>query len=340
VTSGQNGDSTSSLLGHYNATYMGGHTEYPTARLTGVFIYPDNIFLQGLGLQIPYSCILKIYNANKEEISGFLFIGPVGTWWKKNHLYTVIQYKNGIDNQTIVVDFDRNIDSVQPLIYRRMIRFKQMLKENRPREGFLVYENTLHRIRIEYPSNWIEDETNEENGDFITVTEFRTTIENKSPFVTLFINKLPKDDISLREFVDKEMDELRKDSRNFSTTEFTSTVLGETPAHKLVYSEDRSINDKRDSVYTEMIIWTKIGDKVYEIRYSAKKPDYMRYLPLVDHMINSFKMVRKAEEPTSETEAEQKASDTEEPLVILKRRFARGEISEEEYERMRRIIEK
>src|SRR5437867_12628420 len=111
MTSGQNEDSASSVLGHYNARYMGGHNDYPTPRLTDVFIYQDNIFLKGLGLQIPYSSILKIHNASKEEISGFLFIGPVGTWWKKNHLYTVIQYKNGIENQTIVVDFDRNIDS-------------------------------------------------------------------------------------------------------------------------------------------------------------------------------------------------------------------------------------
>jgi uncharacterized membrane protein len=32
-------------------------------------------------------------------------------------------------------------------------------------------------------------------------------------------------------------------------------------------------------------------------------------------------------------------TDDEDPLIILKRRFARGEITQEEYERMRRIIE-
>jgi hypothetical protein len=140
MTQSGDGNGNSILLGHFNAQYMGGHTEYPSPKWTGIFLYDDKILLQGLALQIPYSSIIKIQNANKEEMAGFLFIGPIGTWWKKNHRYTVIQHKNDIDIQTIIVDFEKNIDSAQPLIHRlrRMIRFKQTEKENRPREGFLV----------------------------------------------------------------------------------------------------------------------------------------------------------------------------------------------------------
>ena len=58
-------------------------------------------------LEIPYSSIIKIQNANEEEMAGFLFIEPIGTWWKKNHRYTVIQYKNDIDTQTIVIDLEK-----------------------------------------------------------------------------------------------------------------------------------------------------------------------------------------------------------------------------------------
>ena len=41
--------------------------------------------------------------------------------WKKRHLYTVIQYKDELDDQTIVIDFDNNIDEAQSLIYRKML---------------------------------------------------------------------------------------------------------------------------------------------------------------------------------------------------------------------------
>ena len=41
---------------------------------------------------------------------------------KRRHLYTVIQYKDELDDQTIVIDFDNNIDeALQSLIYRKML---------------------------------------------------------------------------------------------------------------------------------------------------------------------------------------------------------------------------
>lgn len=341
MSSVHSGDADNMVLGHYNAKYMGGHTEYPTPRWTGVFIYEDKIILQSLGLQIPYSSMVKIQNANKEEIAGFLFVGPIGTWWKKNHRYTVIQYKNDIDTQTIVIDFEKGIDSAQPLIYRRMIRFQQIRKANRPRDGLLVYENAVYGISMQYPINWIEDETKEQQRDFIALVEFRSSIENQAPFVTIFINSLAKKDVSLREFVDKEMDDLRNDSLGFNQEEFSNTVLGDYPAIKLLYSDEKSIIDKPEGVYTELIIWTKVSDKVYEIRYSVKKPDYLKYLPQVMQMINSFQIIGKVGETPMEidTVQEKMTTDVENPIVILKRRFARGEITEQEYERMRKIIQ-
>jgi hypothetical protein len=44
---------------------------------------------------------------------------------EKKHLYTVIQYKDELDNQTIVVDFEGYIDEAQPLIYHKMMDFKR-----------------------------------------------------------------------------------------------------------------------------------------------------------------------------------------------------------------------
>jgi hypothetical protein len=334
------GNNNPMLLGHYNAKYMGGHTEHPSPSRTGVFLYQDKIILQSLALDIPYSSIISIQNVDEEEISGYLFIGPMGAWWKKNHRYTVIHYQNDVDTQTVVIDFEKNIDSAQPIIYKRMKRFKQVDEENRPKKGFLVYENLKHGVRMEYPSHWIEYDTNEREKDFISIIEFRTTIENKSPFVTLFVNTLSNDGMTLREFVDKEMGELKNDFRDYIQEEFTNTVVGDSPAFKLVYSDEKSLIKNSRDIFKELIIWTKNENKVYEIRYLAKQPDYLSYLPLVENMINSFQIISQFDEQTIDKDTQNmKKRDDEGPLVILKRRFARGEITEEEYTRMRRLIE-
>lgn len=54
----------------------------------------------------------------------FLPLAIVGAMWKKKHLYTVIQYKDELDNQTIVVDFEEYIDEAQPLIYHKMLKYR------------------------------------------------------------------------------------------------------------------------------------------------------------------------------------------------------------------------
>ena len=108
----------------------------------------------------------------------------------------------------------------------------------------------------------------------------------------------------------------------------------------MVYSDEKSIINNSDTVYRELITWTKIDNMVYEIRYLVNKSDYLYYLPMVNHMINSFQIINKVKGNPMEIGSEEEIkTDDEDPLIILKRRFARGAITQEEYERMRRIIE-
>jgi hypothetical protein len=134
---------------------------------------------------------------------------------------------------------------------------------------------------MQYPSNWIEYDTNEREKDFISIVQFRTSIENKSPYVTLFMNTLSKHDMSLSEFVDKEIGELKNDFRDYIQEEFTNTVLGDSPAFKLVHSDEKSIIKNSRDIFKELIIWTKIENKVYEIRYLAQRktiyPEFERF---------------------------------------------------------------
>jgi hypothetical protein len=92
-----------------------------------MYFYEDHIEIENPQLDIPYSTMTNIENADKDKVSLFrvAMFGVIGALWKKNHIYTIIQYRDEIDDHTIAVDFDGYIDEAQPLIYRKMIEFQK-----------------------------------------------------------------------------------------------------------------------------------------------------------------------------------------------------------------------
>jgi hypothetical protein len=106
-----------------DAKYIGGHKAFPKSKNTNVLIFSDKIEVEKLGLSIPYKSITNIENTNAERITKtrVLLLGIAGLLWKKKYLYTIMEYDEGIDKQTIILDFHRNVDKVQPLIYRKML---------------------------------------------------------------------------------------------------------------------------------------------------------------------------------------------------------------------------
>ncbi len=45
----------------------------------------------------------------------------IGFFWKKKYLYTVIDYNDGLGDQSIVLDLHRGVEKVQAILYQRMI---------------------------------------------------------------------------------------------------------------------------------------------------------------------------------------------------------------------------
>ncbi len=337
------------LQGYFDADYMGGHVEYPSQVQTPVLIYSDKIIVDRLGLEIPYKSMTNIENIDEQRISagrvvslGLVFpvLAIVGAMWKKRHRYTVVQYDDRVGPRAILLDFGDKIDSAQPLIYRRMISFKKSGIKQLSR-GYLLYENTKYGIRMEYPTHWVEEELDEESENYISVAQFREVVENKPPFVTIYINRLKDVKTSLQAFVDMEMGELRKDSMDINTVQFKDTVLGGKPARQLLFFENIV---KGERAYKQMITWTKVEDKIYEISYSARYGQFMKYLSVVEEMIQSFQLANTNEtvsnkEELPDAQSEQVTCITDDPLLILARRFAMGEITADEYQRMRKILE-
>lgn len=137
---------------------MGGHPLYVNPRNTGIYVYNDRIEMVDPNLIIPYSAMSRLENMDENKIDrdrvimGLLFFTPLAIHAairKKKHTYTVIQYTERINEKepyrnlgsaripdliqysnrvgeiTIILDFDNDMYRIQPLIYNKMIEFKQ-----------------------------------------------------------------------------------------------------------------------------------------------------------------------------------------------------------------------
>jgi hypothetical protein len=131
-------NSKDGLIYYADITYIGGHKAHPTSADTGIYIYNDRIEIgvseADTELSIPYGNMIEIENMDEKKISALRVVGLglvfiplaiVGAMWKKKHIYTVIQYRDEMDEQTIVLDFEDKIDEFQPYIYRKMLEFRK-----------------------------------------------------------------------------------------------------------------------------------------------------------------------------------------------------------------------
>ena len=111
--------------------HVGGHKAYPKGGNTMMFVYSDRIDIgsqkEKTGISVPFSDIINIENMDENKIAAerVVMFGIIGALWKKRHIYTVIRYKEELDEQTIVLDLEDNIEILQPYIYRKMLEHRK-----------------------------------------------------------------------------------------------------------------------------------------------------------------------------------------------------------------------
>jgi hypothetical protein len=80
---------------------------------------------------------------------------------------------------------------------------------------------------------------------------------------------------------------------NFQLIKSYGTTFAGNPAYKIVYSfTEPSLVTPSEFVFQSMNIWTINGDKKYTISYSQPVEEYPTYLGIVQHMIDSFEIIR------------------------------------------------
>lgn len=115
----------------FSAEYMGGHMLYPNKTDADVEIFEKHIDIR-FGrihkhvISIPTVAITNITSEDEKRITKtrVLMTGIIpGLLWKKKFRYTVIEYEEtpGL-KQSVVVDFHREAEAAQQMIYTRMIK--------------------------------------------------------------------------------------------------------------------------------------------------------------------------------------------------------------------------
>lgn len=157
--------------------------------------------------------------------------------------------------------------------------------------NFLAYTNPNHGISIDYPANWKLDE-HPYTDKFIAL--LTSTLKNNSDVspatFTVSVETLKKN-VSLDNYTNANLAKAKQSLPRFQVIDSNATILAGIPAHKIVYtfvSPDPTIQIP----FKSMNIWTIKQGKAYNISYTQARSQYNKYLEVIEHMINSFRIIK------------------------------------------------
>ena len=155
----------------------------------------------------------------------------------------------------------------------------------------LTYKEPNSGITIKYPSNeWQPIKPNADfGGEVIQFIPKNPTQANSCTFeITINVNDLPQQLLSLEEYKNKTREKIKKINQNQQIKDDSqpSTTLSNFNAYKLIYNRQ----DEQCKLQV-MEVGTVRNGKAYFITYTAEAAKYSHYLPTAEAMIQSFKII-------------------------------------------------
>jgi hypothetical protein len=153
------------------------------------------------------------------------------------------------------------------------------------KENFLIYENSLYGIRIQYPSDWIKTEENR----FIS---FKPPDGGHASLVALQYSNLSVTNMTLSMIVKKDVDTLKHYFKNFSLHESTVNDTESKHSYSIIYTYKNRYSPVE---FKSMQVWSNNNNnnnKIYLMTYVSQAEQFDRYLPIVKYMINSFTIIK------------------------------------------------
>lgn len=153
-------------------------------------------------------------------------------------------------------------------------------------QKFSVYRDAADGISIQYPSNWKKIEYFQSPVQ-MSVAGYRVVVN--------FLAPLENASDQWREYL---MIQVGNQSLVKNLVPQVKTTLAGNPAYKLVYS-----NNEETFHLKTLEAWTTIGGNTYLLIYKAQAPKYSSYLPIIQMMLDSFRVGGAAGLSTNNTSA-------------------------------------
>jgi hypothetical protein len=166
---------------------------------------------------------------------------------------------------------------------------------------FLNYDNPFLGIKIQYPSNWLIA-LHFISGVFITqfISPIQNSTDNFPASVSISIQPLPKNITTLNQYTNVAYKLLnliyKRGGGGFNVTESnnSTTLAGIIPAFERMFTVQKHFLDKNLKIIAlDFKILNLYGinvNKLYMITFTAASK-YASYLPVVQKMIHSFKII-------------------------------------------------
>ena len=149
----------------------------------------------------------------------------------------------------------------------------------------LPYENSTYGIKIQYPSNWIKQESQNRSSNLIV--GFKSPPGTAIAYLTIKGGTQLPQNMTLEQYNNGSIKVLRQSFPGLNLIESNATTLAGIPAHKIVYKSLRQSGRELEL----MQVWTIKGSKDFIITYVALSKDFHSYLPSMQKMIDSFAFV-------------------------------------------------
>lgn len=155
--------------------------------------------------------------------------------------------------------------------------------------GLLTYKNDTYGVSLQYPANWSfspGEGNNNTAGSSTDIVSFSPKESNSSATLDVLVDSVDSG-VDLKQFVSDSISDNKIDLKNFKASETTlnGITLAGSPAYRVIYSyTDAGENFKG------LETGTIVGNKVYFIQYENSPTQFDSNLPIVQKMIDSFKL--------------------------------------------------
>jgi len=161
-----------------------------------------------------------------------------------------------------------------------------------PENGsFSIYYNPDSRFKIQYPSNWvIQESENKHQVSFNSpIVSNESYIIGKTSIVSLIVSYSPfvTHEIPVNKFLNEIANTITENKLGTNITESQLTSFKGYPAYRISYSY---IDPDQYTTIRSSALVSVIGRNLYSFEFYAESSKYPQYLPKIENMLNSFEI--------------------------------------------------